>query len=168
MTWLRIDDAFFEHEKIEDLSHAAFRLHVGGLCLCARLLTDGRVTEPNLKKIAAAGRIASPKRYAQELVDARLWSLHPRGGWRIKDYLHYNPSSEQVKESRRKAAERQAKWRGNHARSNGVTNASPSPTPVSKELPTTLIPKDVTSTEDVERVHGLIEDVQNSFRSVQP
>ena len=126
MSWLKIDDGFFEHEKIEELSHAAFRLHVGGLCLCARLLTDGRVSESNLRKVATAGRISSVKKYVEELVAARLWSAHPRGGWKIKDYLDYNPSSVQVKEQRQRNAERQARHRVSNAVTNGVSNAAPS------------------------------------------
>lgn len=126
MSWLKIDDGFFEHAKIEELSHAAFRLHVGGLCFCARLLTDGRVTESNLRKIAAAGRISSVRKYVDELVDARLWSEHPRGGWKIKDYLDYNPSSIQVKEQRRRNAERQARHRGSNGVTNSVSNSAPS------------------------------------------
>lgn len=138
MTWLRIDDAFPEHEKVEHLSHAAFRLHVAALCLCARLLTDGKVTENQVKKVAVGCRIKPAQRYVDELVEARLWS--PRvSGWQIKDYLEYNPSADHVKEQRRRAANRQAKWRESHAGSNGVTNdvtnAAPArPGPYPKEL----------------------------------
>ena len=82
MTWFRIDDEFCEHEKIEHLSDRAFRLHVSALCLCSRLLTDGRVSETNLKKLSAGLSTGHVTRYVTELVTARLWALHPKGGWK--------------------------------------------------------------------------------------
>lgn len=130
MTWLKIDDGFCEHEKVEALSHPAFRLHVAGLCLCARLLTDGRVSESNLRKLGAGVRV-NPKRYVEELVEARLWFPHAKGGWRIKDYLDYNPSSVKVKEQRARNADRQARYQQRtNGVSNGVSNAAPSRPPV--------------------------------------
>ena len=131
MTWLKIDDGFCEHEKIENLSDRAFRLHLAALCLCARLLTDGRVSESNARKLAAGIRMGNVHRYVDELVNARLWSSHNKGGWRIKDYLDYNPSSIKVKEMRARNAGRQARYQQLHnAVSDGATNDAPSRTPV--------------------------------------
>jgi hypothetical protein len=99
------------------------------LCLCSRLLTDGRVTETHLRKLLPVVGVPSVTKYVTELVTVRLWSAHPKGGWRIKDFLEYNPSSIQVKEQRRKNAERQARYRASHSVTDGVSNRTPSPTP---------------------------------------
>ena len=90
MSWLKIDDGFFEHEKIEDLSHQAFRLHVGALCICARLLTDGHVSETNLRKVAVTARV-NAKRYVDELVEAKLWTPEPVVAGRSRTTLSTTP-----------------------------------------------------------------------------
>lgn len=170
VSWLRIDDGFCENEKVEGLSHQAFRLHVAALCLCARLLTDGRITDTNLRKLGAGIRVI-PRRYVEELVTARLWSVHPRGGWKIKDYLDYNPSSVRVKEQRQRNADRQARHRvihRNNGDSNGVTNAAPSPTPINTKNYTDLTAKDLGSEEALADVKELLERLGGSFGEVKP
>ena len=122
MTWLRIDDKFCKHEKIEHLSDRAFRLHVSALCLCADELTDGRISERALRQLAALVRMSSSAKYVTELIAANLWSVHDRGGWKINDYLDYNPSSTKVKEDRARNARRQNEWRGRNAQSNALRN----------------------------------------------
>lgn len=110
MAWLKLDDGFAEHPRIDPLSARAFRLHITALCLVARKLTDGHVTAKDAQVCRVrAGAAASS---VEELVDAGLWQ--PNGdGWVIRDYLDYNPSSEQVKEERARAAERMRHVRAN-------------------------------------------------------
>ena len=170
MPWLRIDDGFTEHEKVEGLSDRAFRLHVHALCLCARLLTDGRVSDTNLGKLAAALHTRDVTRYVAELVGARLWSAHNRGGYKIKDYLDYNPSSIKVKEQRERNASRQRDSRAKrHAVTNTVTNAvtnavshagshtAPSPSTTYRKKDHYVGPEDVTSEEDVENARKVAD-----------
>lgn len=124
MTWAKLDDDFPNHEKVWALSDAAFRVHVAGICMCARLLTDGFVAESRL-----AGLTCKPRKQAlQELVDARMWKP-VKGGWMIHAYLDYNPSAEKVKADREAARERQERSRQRRhgepssAVSHGVTDA---------------------------------------------
>ena len=132
MSWLRIDDGFAEHPKIEGLSAVAFRLHVSAMCLCARKLTDGRIgagKDLKLLFIIAGAR----QKHVDELVAGGLWNVTDKG-LEVNDYLAYNPPAEKVKVERSRAAERQARWRDKHnAVTNDVTNAGPS-RPVPKKL----------------------------------
>ena len=98
MTWLRIDDCLTDHPKIIGLSDGAFRLHISGLCYAARYLTDGFIPATYPKAI-------SRQRFVPVLVAAGLWSK-AKGGWKINDFLEYNPSKERVESERLMRKER--------------------------------------------------------------
>lgn len=106
MTWLRLDDSFYDHPKIDGLTDPAFRLHVAAANYCARHLTDGHITAPAALRLTATSR----QRTIDELVTAHLWDPTP-DGYEIHDFLRYNPTREQVEADRRGNARRQALWR---------------------------------------------------------
>ena len=158
MPWVRFDDQFPIHRKVDGLSDAAFRLHVSAVFWCARNLTDGFVSEEDLDGVSA--RVRTPSRFAAECVRRRVWhdakdecpsekcpasagNSYPQG-WIIHDYWEYQPSKEQVLKDRQASADRQAKWRQSHGNggsprngsSNGVTNA------VSASSPSRPAPKE--------------------------
>lgn len=120
MPWVRLDDRFTDHAKIDGLSDAAFRLHVAALCHCNRDLTDGFVAVAKVARLVPNFRRRTPA----ELVAAGVWD-EVDGGWRIHDYLEFQPSKAKVEAERAAAAERQQKWREKKAkgRRNGVSNA---------------------------------------------
>jgi hypothetical protein len=99
--WVKLDDGFTDHPKMDGLSHGAFRLHVAGLCHAGRTLTDGFVSSSWAPRLMADFE----PRYVDDLVAAGLWDVAP-GGWAIHDYLAYNPSATEVKAEREKAAKR--------------------------------------------------------------
>ena len=110
MTYLKLDDLFAEHPKVDPLSDAAFRLHVAGLLMCSRLLTDGFVEEAKVSRLVPRYKRAS----LQALLDAGLWR-RKRGGYEIHDYLDWNASRsavEAMKERKRKAGQTgaDARW----------------------------------------------------------
>lgn len=137
MPWVRFDDTFPIHRKVEGLSDAAFRLHVSAVSWCARNLTDGFVPEGDLELVTA--RVRSPERFAAELVNRDLWhraetvtrngavvghetgcdsgdcAAPTRPGWVIHDYLEFQPSKAKVKEEQSKNAERQRRYRERQA-----------------------------------------------------
>jgi hypothetical protein len=121
MSWVRVDDGFCQHPKVQGCSDRAFRLHVAGICYCARNLTDGFIAAGAVRMIAATANIHSPSKVVAQLVDLALWH-RIEGGWEINGYLDYNPSAEQVKEERRKAAERMR-----NLRSSGGSSPARSP-----------------------------------------
>lgn len=183
MSWVRIDDQFARHPKVMQAGPLAGWLYVAGLCYASQYLTDGFIPHGAVPTLAdfshisyetggvpglfSAGEDADPRDLAACLAEVGLWEP-VEGGYRIHDYLDYNPSAEEVRAQRRQSAERQARWRGQrhaeaatpslevrHAGSNGVTNAesngrvgalvllppspTPSPTPTDQETPDHLV-----------------------------
>lgn len=110
MAWLKLDDGFAEHPKIEALSDLEVRIHIAAMCMSARNLTDGLISARDAR--ALLGRIGGRKRNLEHLVEVGVWS-ETEEGWAINDYLDYNPSAEHVKEERAKAAERMRNVRAN-------------------------------------------------------
>lgn len=134
MPWVRFDDQFTIHRKVDGLSDAAFRLHASAIFWSARNLTDGFVSREDLDGVTA--RVRTPARFAAECVRRGVWhdAREPclsekcpgpvdEDGWIIHDYWEYQPSKAQVMRDRGASAKRQAKWRASHnGGSNGVTN----------------------------------------------
>jgi hypothetical protein len=129
MPWVRLDDRFPSHRKVALLSDRAFRLYVSALCWCSENLTEGVIAERELPFVA---RLRGVKKAATELEAAGLWD-RAEDGWRVHDYLEYNPDRARVKADResnaarqkawrdRKRAEREAKKAAEEADRNGVT-----------------------------------------------
>lgn len=108
MGWVKIDDAFFTHRKVEGLSKDAKLLFVAGLTWCARELTDGFVSATGLRTSAALVDVKATT--AKQLVDAGLW--HKRAdGYDVHDYLEYQPTAEEERQRRREHADRMKAWR---------------------------------------------------------
>lgn len=101
MSWVRLDDAMPDSLKVAPLSDAAFRAYVTSICYCARVLSDGFI--PGKKARELAGR----PRVVQEITDAGLWELVD-SGFRVHDYLVYNPTRAQVEADRAIAKRRNA------------------------------------------------------------
>ena len=108
MPWVRFDDQFPIHRKVEGLSDAAFRLHISAIFWCARNLTDGFVPVEDLES-AVPRRMRRPGKFVAELVARKLW-VEVDDGWQIHDYLDFQPSREKVERERKAKAERQARW----------------------------------------------------------
>ena len=129
MSWVKLDDGFGEHRKVQDLSDKAFRLHVVALCYCARNLTDGYLTGRAVRVVRAV--VDAQPSHVRELCRHGLWVQNGKG-CEVHDYLEYNPSEADVKEMRRQTAERVRKHRRNsvsNSVTNSVSNARPLPSP---------------------------------------
>lgn len=109
MPWVRFDDQFPIHRKVDTLSDPAFRLHVSAIFWCARNLTDGYVPEGDLD-VVAPRKMKRPDKFVAELVGRELW-LPSDDGWHVNDYLQYQPSKARVQKDRDNAAQRQRKWK---------------------------------------------------------
>lgn len=122
MSWLRLDDDFYDHEKLGDLDPAAGWLWVRALGWSAKHLRDGFV--PAHVVVQFAGSIDAAQSLAALLVKARLWDVVP-GGWSAHDFTEYNPSAEQVRAKRAEAKARMAARRaqGGSVRANKGTSS---------------------------------------------
>src|SRR3954447_13701245 len=104
MTWVRLDDEFYEHDKIIALSDAAFRLWANALGFCNRKLTDGFL-QANAVGLLTTHR--NPRTLVAELVTQWLWEP-VSGGYLVHDYLKYQPTKAKVLHDREQNAKRQA------------------------------------------------------------
>lgn len=142
MGWVKLDDRFFTHPKIIDLSKDAKLVFLAGLTLASCQLTNGFLSDATVRAIMALVNIRrqNVSKIEHELDTKSLWK-RVQDGYEIHDYLDYNPSSEQVREKRERTATRVAEWRKRNEGSNavtnsvrnGVSNTSPVPVPVYRD-----------------------------------
>lgn len=125
MSWLRIDDSFEDHPKVDSLSDAAHRLWVRAACWCRKPTnahTFGFVPRGRLRSIGKnSGTQAQLEKLALELVNATgdgmfehgLWEAD-EGGWRFHDWANYQPENDEERiKAKRSAAGRKgaaARW----------------------------------------------------------
>jgi hypothetical protein len=146
MAWVRIDDHFDEHPKMQRVGPLGWGYWLAGLAYCNRNLTDGFIPWNKARTLCSfevaeddgavweisrvsgmAGEDMSADWLIGLLIGAGLWETvrSEKGrieGYRIHDYQEYQPSKAQIEAERASNAERQAKWRDRHAKSNGVRN----------------------------------------------
>lgn len=95
MPWANLDDQFPNHPKVIRLSNAAFRLHVSGICYCAKYRTDGRISAEVVPMLLP--------RYTRKVLDELAAGDRPLwvpvvGGYEIHDYLEWNRSKAEIQE----------------------------------------------------------------------
>lgn len=122
MPWVKIDDGFAEHPKVEEVGPMAGFLHVAALCYCNRNLTDGFVPSARVPKLAD---IPSVQKHVKALVRVGMW-LEEDGGYRLHDYLEYQPSKAKVEAEREDAKKRMAALRA-AKKSKGQSDPGPDP-----------------------------------------
>jgi len=114
MPWVKLDDKFPDHPKVDGLTDSAFRLHVCGLCHCARYLTDGIIPGDRVPRLVPRYRQKS----LDELIRRGLWTAL-NGGYSIHGFTEWNKSREWWEAERLKKADRVAKWRATHRDESG-------------------------------------------------
>jgi len=146
MPWVRIDDDFYNHPKVIKAGPLGIAMQVSALCYCNHYLTDGFVpisVIPGLLNLDGigmrmwanetfgGGEDAAWTMVVEDLINAGLWESC-EDGYRIHDYLEYQPSKAQVLADREANAKRQEAWksRKSNAVSNTVSNTAPVPNPV--------------------------------------
>lgn len=146
MTWVKLDDHFADHPKVMALGRdrmAGLGLWVAAACYCARYLTDGFVP-------TQAARNFGSDRILGRLVEVGL--VTPcEGGYRLHDWLEYNPSREKVMAERAAAkdrmfARRSPEVQANTTRTNGeVRRKFSDPVPVPGPIPVSEVLTNVTN-----------------------
>lgn len=71
MTWTRISDDFYDDDAINELSDAAFRLHVYALVWSNKQLTDGLISKTRVRRLIPDGDI---DKSLTELILTGLWA----------------------------------------------------------------------------------------------
>lgn len=150
MPWVRLDDQFTEHPKVVEAGALAAWLYVCGLTYCARQLTDGFIPTAQLRRLLPSGAVG---KLADRLVDVRLWEKAV-GGYRVHDYLMYNPSRQQTLATRQQkaAAGRKGGWQKASNvladRQASATTPVPIPVPIATSTHSEHLPKQDTSVVD--------------------
>lgn len=129
MTWFKVDDSFYSHPKVVQLSLSARGLWVTAGSWCADHETDGFVPDAMIRVFGAK------KRTADELESATLWKKVD-GGWKFHDWEKYQPTAGDLDKKREKTREKLRSWRsrnqvtnhGGNGVTNEVSNAAPDPT----------------------------------------
>ncbi|MEU3355254.1 hypothetical protein [Streptomyces sp. NPDC037389] len=119
MPWVRLDDHFPTHRKVAMLTDRAFRLHVSALCWCAANLTDGRISDRELRLVAHVRGMTAT---ARQLEDAGLWD-RVEDGWVLHDFHDYQPTADHVRAERERNAARQRAYRQRRAADDGTVAA---------------------------------------------
>ena len=109
MPWLKLDDAFFDHEKILDRSKDAKLLHLAALTYCAARSPHGVLSPAAVRVCAAKVDTQNSEEVVTELLLANLWETVPPdsplqpvppGSFQIHDFNVYNPTPEQAEATR--------------------------------------------------------------------
>ncbi len=117
MSWAKLDDQFHAHRKAMKAWRAhprALGLHMLAMSYCAGHLTDGLVDDEFVEEKIPAKRERDQATNA--LVEAELWGRE-EDGWRIHDWLDFNPSRADTLDKRQKEADRKARGRAKQAQS---------------------------------------------------
>lgn len=96
MGWVKLDDGFPEHPKVEAAGEKAAWLYVCGLAYCSRTLSDGFIPGSRVKFLT---KQAGAQKLADTLVRVRLWD-RVEDGYVIHDYGKHQRSRAQVEQAR--------------------------------------------------------------------
>lgn len=105
MTWFKVDDRLWGHPKWLVLKAGPRALWVTAGSWCAANLTDGIVPAHVLTTLKGTVRDA------EALVAAGLWRPLEDGGWRFHNWTDYQPSRQNVEETRKWERERKREYR---------------------------------------------------------
>lgn len=94
MSWVKMDDRWPSSKKLRRVEPLDRLLWVMSIAYCSEQNTDGRLDGPMLELIAFLAGVTMPYESAGRLVDAKLFDLDA-GGWKVHDYLGFQPSSAQ-------------------------------------------------------------------------
>lgn len=98
-----LDVNFYDHPKVIEAGEKADRLYTQALCLAKRTLSDGFVSDQQIKRFGLSGVAAR----CEALADVGLFHRDDdRGGWWIHDFLEHNRSRAEQAEivAKRRAA----------------------------------------------------------------
>jgi hypothetical protein len=115
MPFIRLSDNYIDHPKFIVLSDRAFRLWHEGMAYCRKHQTDGEIVSSALRGF----RYAKPDAVRElSAGTAPLWETVDVG-FKVHDYLDWNPCREDEQRRQQESRERTKKWR-----TNAVSDAS--------------------------------------------
>jgi len=107
VAWLRIDDRFRTHPKIQRAQLGGW-LHFCGISYCREHLTDGLIPREAVGTLAPG--LMTPYKHAARLVEVGLWH-EEKDGFRVHDFLDWNPTRDEVEANREWGRQRKGLYR---------------------------------------------------------
>lgn len=104
--WLKLSDDF--DDDCQDLSDAAFRLHVQGLLFVMRRERHPVLSERDVRKFSD---VDNTEAAVKELLDYGFWAREPDGRLRVRHQMDHQIEPEVIKARKAANAERQKKHR---------------------------------------------------------
>lgn len=104
MAWFKVDDNFYDHPKVDELSLEAVGLWTLCGTYCAKQLTDGRIPTRRVYKLGGSEDSIA------ELIDAGMWD-EAEDGYQFRNWGEYQPTRDDVESAREAARERKRKQR---------------------------------------------------------
>ena len=117
MSWVKLEDGFYDHPKVLATSNAAIGLYCKALTYCGKHLTDGVISAAIVTRF-----LGGTDTETEELCRNSLWSRGAES-FRITHYLTYQMSSKYVKKEKKRVRNSMRVLRVTRAR---VTRNSPS------------------------------------------
>lgn len=142
MPWVKVDDHFDEHPKMARVGPLGWAMWLAGLAYCNRNLTDGFIPYTTARRLVSwdflmprngsdiesiwsvgintgmHGEDVDSPLVIGMLVDAGLWEEVP-GGYRVHDFMEYQPSKSEVVAERQKWADKKRRGRPSKGESTG-------------------------------------------------
>lgn len=120
MPWFKVDDQFHGHPKVRGLDMASRGLWVTAGSWCASYLTDGVISERDVKALGGT------RRQAEKLVSAGLWALVDASPgarrYAFHDWAEFQPTRADTLAKRQRDAERKADARAAKAAKQGIVD----------------------------------------------
>lgn len=168
MAWVKLSDDWYDDPKIVAAGDSAALLWVKAVSWSARNLTDGLIPAELLPRL-----ISSPETptIASRLVDLGLFVEDITGGFRVANYLDYQPSRESVLAKREADAERKRQSRGRPSAVRpdsgaGPNHPDPGPVPEGSLSSSSVLPVDtVLHGIELREVYEAIGDLRVAARS---
>lgn len=109
MSWAKLDDAIYSHPKILRANLQAVGLYALSIAYSARHDLDGALPAEAVAMLARGDRSL-----ADQLVELGLYELQ-QNGYKIHNFLKYNPSARQIRKRQKEQRERVRKHRERNA-----------------------------------------------------
>lgn len=97
---------YYKDDAIADVGPLAELLYVRGLAFCAEVLSDGYISDNQLRLFVAVG-IPSYSKHADALCKVGLW-IREDGGHRVIAWTKWNLSKDEIREKQERDAARKA------------------------------------------------------------
>lgn len=109
MTWVKLDDTFYDNPTNRALGPAGRDLFIAGLAYCAKGLTDGVIPKDDLALVLAQAQ--AKRTIVAKLVKAGRW-IDRGDHYEVDQYLTYQPSKAKVLADRERDAAKKRRQRG--------------------------------------------------------